>query len=191
VRAGVSPAENSDTPELTVRANHWSPAPGHVVTFGTVGELHPRLVLQNYDLEPFNVLADERAHSGVIAGYAEDERRLGTRVILTAGGRVDRYSDFDPVFSPRLDLVVRATPRLTWKLLAGSAFRAPSINETDYSFTDQIPNPTLGPERVTTIESELAVVRVALPPLITTDRDRASSSLPGRGSPPGSDLPAR
>jgi iron complex outermembrane receptor protein len=135
---------------------HWSPASGHVVTFGTVGELHPRLVLQNYDLEPFAMLADEHSHSGVIAGYAEDERRLGTRAILTTGGRVDRYSGFDPVFSPRLDLVVRATPRLTWKLLAGSAFRAPSIAEVDYAFAPVIANPTLGPERVTTIESELA-----------------------------------
>jgi len=146
---------------------HWSPGAGHVVTFGAVGELHPRLILQNYDIDPFNMLANVRGHSGVVAGYAEDERRLGSRAILTAGGRVDRYSGFDPVFSPRLDLVVHATPRLTWKLLAGSAFRAPSINETDYSFTDQIPNPNLGPERVTTVESEVARVAGPLTMLVS------------------------
>jgi outer membrane receptor protein involved in Fe transport len=135
---------------------HWSPASGHVLTFGAVGELHPRLILQNYDVDPYALLADERSHSGVVAGYVEDERRLGARAILTAGARVDRYSGFDPVLSPRLDLVLRPTPRVTWKLLAGSAFRAPSISETDYAYDPVIINPSLGPERVTTIESELS-----------------------------------
>lgn len=134
---------------------HWSPASRHVVTFGAVGELHPRLLLQNYDVDPYTLMANERSRSGVVAAYVEDERRLGGRAILTAGARVDRYSGFDPVVSPRLDLVLRATPQVTWKMLAGSAFRAPSISETDYAFDPVVINPTLGPERVTTLETEL------------------------------------
>ena len=135
---------------------HWSPASRHVLTFGAVAELHPRIALDNYDLDPYAVHARDRSHSGVLAGYVEDERRFGSRAILTAGGRVDRYAGFAAVVSPRLDLVVRATPRLSWKVLAGSAFRAPSLNEVDYLSAPAIPNPALGPERVTTVEGELS-----------------------------------
>ncbi|MEK7824747.1 MAG: TonB-dependent receptor, partial [Candidatus Eisenbacteria bacterium] len=131
---------------------HWSPASRHVVTFGAVAELHPRIALENYDLDPYYLYIADRSRSSVLAGYVQDERRFGVRTILTAGARVDRYPDFEPVLSPRLDLVVRVTPRLTWKLLAGSAFRAPSHFETDYAFAPVILNPVLGPERVTTLE---------------------------------------
>jgi iron complex outermembrane receptor protein len=144
---------------------HWSPAPRHVVTFGAVAELNARVTQENYDLDPYSLYVRLRSRSGVIAGYVEDERRLGTRVILTAGGRVDRYPGFEPVLSPRLDLVVRATPRLSWKLLAGSAFRAPSRYESDFESAPIFVNPALGPERVTTVESEL--VRMSGPTTVT------------------------
>ncbi|HKQ56741.1 MAG TPA: TonB-dependent receptor [Candidatus Eisenbacteria bacterium] len=134
---------------------HWSPHPRHVVTFGAVGELHPRARMVNFDIDPYYLYVDSDRHSGVIAGYLEDEQRIGRRAILTAGSRVDRYPGFDPVFSPRADLVVHPTPRLTWKLLAGAAFRAPSRFERDYVFDDVIANPALGPERVRTLETEL------------------------------------
>jgi len=144
---------------------HWSPAPRHVVTFGAVAELDPRITLDSYDLDPYTLYVAERTRSSVFAGYLEDERRFGARTILTAGTRVDRYPGIDPVLSPRLDLVVRASSQLTWKLLAGSAFRAPSRFETDYASPPQILNPGLGPERVTTVESEL--VRATGPVTIT------------------------
>lgn len=144
---------------------HWSPAPRHVVTFGAVGEWHPRITMENYDLDPYSLYLRQRSRTGVVAGYVEDERRLGARVILTAGGRVDRYPGFDPVLSPRFDLVVRATPRLSWKVLAGSAFRAPSRYESDFAALPVIVNPALGPERVTTVETELA--RTSGPTTIT------------------------
>jgi iron complex outermembrane receptor protein len=144
---------------------HWSPAPRHVVTFGAVAELHPRIAMDTYDLDPYTLYVAERSRSSVVAGYLEDERRFGAGTILTAGTRLDRYPGFDPVLSPRLDLVVRVSPRLTWKLLAGSAFRAPSHFETDYAFPPVILNPALGPERVTTVESEL--VRATGPVTIT------------------------
>ena len=138
---------------------HWSPLPRHVITVGTVGEVHARAALDNYDVSPRFVYVAERRSSSVIAGYLEDEHRLGDRAILTAGARVDRYPGFDPVVSPRADLVVRASPRWTWKLLAGAAFRAPSMFETDYEFPPTVINPSLGPERVRTLESEVVGTR--------------------------------
>jgi len=134
---------------------HWSPAPRHVVTFGAVGELHTRAEMVNYDLDPYFLHVDLDRRSSVIAGYVEDEQRLGRRAILTAGTRIDRFPGFSPVLSPRADLVVRATPRLSWKLLAGAAFRAPSGFEACYEFDNVVANPALGPERVRTLESEL------------------------------------
>jgi outer membrane receptor protein involved in Fe transport len=134
---------------------HWSPAARHVVTFGAVGEWHARAEMVNFDVDPYFPYLDVNQRSGVIAGYLEDEQRLGRRAILTAGARLDRYPGFSPILSPRADLVVRATPRVSWKLLAGAAFRAPSSFETSYAFDNVVINPALGPERVRTLESEL------------------------------------
>ncbi len=134
---------------------HWSPLARHVITLGAVGELHARAVLENVDLDPYVVYVDVHRRSSILAGYLEDEHRLGRRAILTAGARVDRPPGCAPVVSPRADLVVRATSRLTWKLLAGAAFRAPSKFETDYAFAPMVLNPALGPERVRTLESAL------------------------------------
>ena len=134
---------------------HWSPAPRQVVTFGVVGEWNARTELVNFDLDPFVRYVDLHRRSSVIAGYVANEQRLGRRAILTAGTRVDRYPGFDPVLSPRADLVIRALPRLSWKLLAGAAFRAPSMFEREYAFDNVVANPALGPERVRTLETEL------------------------------------
>jgi iron complex outermembrane receptor protein len=66
---------------------------------------------------------------------------------LTAGARYDHYSDFGGTLNPRLALVWQTSGRLTTKLMAGQAFRAPSYQEL-YALTAVAkPNPDLMPER--------------------------------------------
>lgn len=61
--------------------------------------------------------------------FVQDSWKFASDWELTAGMRYDWYSDFDSTFNPRLALVWQTTPRLTTKLLYGSAFRAPSVVE--------------------------------------------------------------
>lgn len=77
---------------------------------------------------------------------------------LTAGARLDNYSDFGSSLNPRLALVWQTSDRLTSKLLYGEAFRAPSYRElfADTSFT--FGNEDLDPERSRTVELSFAYV---------------------------------
>lgn len=61
--------------------------------------------------------------------FAQDAWKFAPNWELTTGIRYDWYSDFDSTVNPRLALVWRTSPRLTSKLLYGSAFRAPSFIE--------------------------------------------------------------
>jgi iron complex outermembrane receptor protein len=133
---------------------HWSAGPGQVFTLGTEGQFHPRTVLLNYDLDPYLLHLDARVRRHLIAAYVQNERRFAAATV-TAGVRVDGYPGFAPVLSPRADLVWRVAPHLSWKLLAGSAFRAPSVNESWYEDGTVVVNPGLGPERVLTVEGGL------------------------------------
>jgi len=62
-------------------------------------------------------------------GYFEDLIALGEDIDLTLGLRADNYSDFGMQLSKRAALVYRATDETIFKLLYGSAFRAPTLTE--------------------------------------------------------------
>lgn len=73
-------------------------------------------------------------------------------VSFTIGGRYDDYSDFGDTFNPRVALVYRASEDTSFKLLYGSAFRAPTF--TELSSTAIIKgNPNLQPEEIDTYEA--------------------------------------
>jgi len=60
---------------------------------------------------------------------AQDEWVFAPDWILTAGIRLDDYSDFGATVDPRLALVWNLSPTLTAKALYGRAFRAPTFTE--------------------------------------------------------------
>ncbi|HCK81488.1 MAG TPA: TonB-dependent receptor [Candidatus Competibacter sp.] len=62
-----------------------------------------------------------------IYAFVQDQWHLAPDWHLTAGLRVDRYSDFGTAVNPRLALVWNAAPDLIFKALYGRAFRAPSF----------------------------------------------------------------
>ncbi|MES2297481.1 MAG: TonB-dependent receptor [Pseudomonadota bacterium] len=60
----------------------------------------------------------------------QDEFAFAPNWELTAGMRVDRYSDVGSVRNPRAGLVWNASERLTTKLLWGQAFRPPVVGDS-------------------------------------------------------------
>lgn len=89
--------------------------------------------------------------------YAQDEWQLTTDWSLTAGLRHDRYSDFGSTTNPRLALVWDAAYDVTAKLLYGTAFRAPTLNEqiSNSNPASQV-NASLRPETIRTLEAAIA-----------------------------------
>jgi iron complex outermembrane receptor protein len=59
----------------------------------------------------------------------EQDSPLGRRLVVTASGRYDRYSDFGGTFNPRVAIVWEPTRSLLLRGAYGSSFRAPSLFE--------------------------------------------------------------
>ncbi|MFZ5442655.1 MAG: TonB-dependent receptor domain-containing protein [Myxococcota bacterium] len=99
------------------------------------------------------------AHTRVLlSGTLLDEWQLFERVFLQAGIRVDKYFDLpDVALSPRGAVVARLYQGGVTKLVAGRAFRAPTIYETyfnDNFATQRAPVTPPRPELITTVEAE-------------------------------------
>ncbi len=85
--------------------------------------------------------------------YLQDSWRITPDWSLTSGLRYDKYSDFGDTVNPRLALVHQFNPRLSGKLLYGSAFRSPSLDELYVKNTGAIlGNPQVKPEQIKTWE---------------------------------------
>jgi outer membrane receptor for ferrienterochelin and colicins len=59
----------------------------------------------------------------------QDQWQLSQSWLLNVGARFDNYSDAGSTFNPRLGLNWNASERLTLRVFAGSAFRAPSFTD--------------------------------------------------------------
>ncbi|MEE8059176.1 MAG: TonB-dependent receptor, partial [Pseudomonadales bacterium] len=85
--------------------------------------------------------------------FAQDIWSIANDWELTAGVRIDSYSDFGSTTNPRTALVWSTTSRLTTKLLYGRAFRAPSFAETsNINNPVVLGNPDLDPETIRSSE---------------------------------------
>lgn len=89
----------------------------------------------------------------VAYAFVQDEWNFRRDWTLTAGLRLDDYSDFGTTLNPRLALVWQTSYALTTKLLYGRAFRAPSFQEL-YAVNNpaNIGNGSLDPETIDTVE---------------------------------------
>lgn len=102
------------------------------------------------DRSNFGISLDDDGSTLWGAGV-QDIVSLARGLVLTAGARYDRHSDFGEAWSPRGTLAwVEGSGRWKVRASAGSAFRAPSVGELFYPFSG---NPDLEPERVTSYES--------------------------------------
>lgn len=99
----------------------------------------------------FIYMQDESRHLKFVS--LQDEWLFYKDWELTAGVRLDDYSDFSSTINPRLALVWHTSYQLTSKLLYGHAFRAPSFSE-QFSINNPVTvgNPEVDPEEIDTVE---------------------------------------
>ncbi|MBM4361772.1 MAG: TonB-dependent receptor [Deltaproteobacteria bacterium] len=128
------------------------------ITLGGGGQVHHRVDAEARD--DAGVFLDETGADGrdhrVGALYGSVDLQPIEPVRLTAGARLDAYSTFGSALSPRLAVVSRPYARGNLKVLAGRAFRAPSIYELYYNDgrATQQSSPDLEPETSTSVEVE-------------------------------------
>jgi iron complex outermembrane receptor protein len=106
----------------------------------------------NFDIAPYALLQNDRRSSTRTGVYVQDEISLSRRVRLNAGLRFDDYSTVGGTLNPRLGLIWNPVAATSFKLLYGTAFRAPNVFELYYSSDVQKPNPSLEPEEISTYE---------------------------------------
>ncbi len=68
-------------------------------------------------------------HRTIAYGYVQDLISVNDEIDLILGGRIDDYSDCGAKWSQRAALVYRPNETTVFKLLYGSAFRAPTFTE--------------------------------------------------------------
>jgi iron complex outermembrane receptor protein len=105
----------------------------------------------NYDVV---VYLDDHRKSRVWAIYAQDEFTILRNLVLNAGVRYDYYSTFGSTTNPRLALIYSPFEKTVFKLIYGTAFRAPNVYELYYNDGEitQKANPGLTPEKIRTCE---------------------------------------
>ncbi len=136
--------------EARIVATPWAPLR---LTGGVQADLHVQADLRGEDAS--GVYLDVAEPYQVLAGYAVADLDAGP-VSASLGARVDHYSTFGTTLNPRLAVIVRPAEAHTLKLLAGRAFRAPTVYELFYNDdgASQIAAPNLGPETILTGEVE-------------------------------------
>lgn len=117
---------------------------------------HDLFTLENFD-EVVKLTGDDSFNAlnqrTITSLYAQDQIKLGHNVELTAGVRYDTYNDFGSSTNPRLALVWKPSNDNSFKLMYGTAFRAPNFLELyDRNNYADFGNINLNAEEVTTTE---------------------------------------
>ena len=113
--------------------------------------------LRNWEHVPLTQIGKDRL---IAAAFVHDQMEVIRGLWITVGLRLDYYNDFGPAWSPRAAVVYRPHPKVSFKLLYGRAFRAPTFrdlyDETGVSETAGgvriMGNPELRPETTNTAE---------------------------------------
>jgi iron complex outermembrane receptor protein len=130
------------------------PFDGHRLVVGSEYRDNLRQDQQDFDENPFFSYIDDKRSSSIWAVYIQDEYTVFRDLILNAGLRYDHYSTFGGTANPRLALIYAPIDGTVFKLLYGSAFRAPNVLELYYATASsrQKGNPSLKPEQIDTYE---------------------------------------
>jgi outer membrane receptor for ferrienterochelin and colicin len=132
-----------------------TPTPALSLSIGGEGQLHPE-AHQRGATETDGPFLDDVQDFALAALYGSLDVRPVNGLKLSAGGRLDYYSTFGSSFNPRLALIAQPYPGGNLKIIAGKAFKAPSVYERSYAFIGQLSNPDLTPENIYSAEIELS-----------------------------------
>ncbi len=105
----------------------------------------------NYDISPYVLYQNHNRMGSRVGAYAQDDYKLRDNLTLSAGFRVDENHMIpDLQFNPRFALIWDPRQDTTFKLIYGSAFRAPNVYERDRG----TPNPYNKEEHIRTYEGD-------------------------------------
>lgn len=108
---------------------------------------------RNFDIDPTASYIDDARRSRLWGLYAQNEYRMLEKVLFNLGLRYDHYSTFGDTTNPRLALIYMPFEKTSFKLIHGTAFRAPNAYEMYYDdSTTSKGNPDLQPEKIKTSE---------------------------------------
>jgi outer membrane receptor for ferrienterochelin and colicins len=124
----------------------------HKLTVGTEYQVNLKQNQGNYDEDPFKMILDDKRKSWRWAFYFQDEFAIFKNLLLNAGVRYDHYSTFGDTTNPRVALIYHPLEKTDFKLIYGTAFRAPNDFELYYSAFPNKGNPNLNPEKIRTYE---------------------------------------
>ncbi|HEX5710068.1 MAG TPA: TonB-dependent receptor [Sulfuricurvum sp.] len=104
---------------------------------------------------PTTTLLPEHINRTIAYAYVQDLISVTDDVDLILGLRADNYSDYGTQWSERAGLVYRASDALIFKLLYGSAFRAPTLIEAYQNghINTRAGDSTIQPEETDTYEA--------------------------------------
>jgi outer membrane receptor for ferrienterochelin and colicin len=133
-----------------------TPGTGIRLTLG--GEVQSHFLVHQTAADDSGSYLDDRKPHHVEAAYLLADLPLGRSVRLSAGSRLDHYSTFGSSNNPRVGLIVRPYDGGNLKILAGKAFRAPSVYELGYNDggVTQRASPGLRPEAIYSAEVEFS-----------------------------------
>jgi iron complex outermembrane receptor protein len=122
----------------------------HALSFGS--EVRDNLKQNQITYTSAGDYSVDQRNSWIWAFYAQDEFAITHRLTLSAGLRYDHYYSFGGTTNPRLGLIYHGFQQTTFKLLYGTAFRAPDVFDI-YPAGLYESNPGLKPERIRSIET--------------------------------------
>ncbi len=129
----------------------WDPRPDNRLIAGIEYTKHFRADYRSWDSD--TTYFDGNFPFSVFSLFLQNEYQMTEELLLTIGGRWDRYSRVKSSLTPRAALIYNPTSKTTLKLLYGDAFRAPNVYETFYEVEEEAKsNPDLKPERIRTYE---------------------------------------
>jgi outer membrane receptor for ferrienterochelin and colicins len=124
----------------------------HRVTAGAEVRYDFQLDQRNADLDPPATYLNSNESANTYGLFAQDEFQILKNLALTAGVRYDAFSTFGDTINPRAALIYHPWEPSTFKLIYGSAYRAPNAYENYYTSTQNKRNPDLQPETIRSYE---------------------------------------
>lgn len=126
----------------------------HNVTGGTEYRDNIRQDQFSYYQAPHEEVWTDRQDSDTLALYLQDEWRIHPKLLVNAGIRYNRYTQFDDPIKPRFAAIFHPREETAFKFVYGEAFRAPNVFESFYIIPGQWKGrPGLRPENIRTTEA--------------------------------------
>ena len=143
----------------------WTPSASHTVLVGASFErqrlygLEDSINVPGFGADTMTATPPDTSGApdrDLASAYLQEQWCIASGLGLTAGARLDHYSDVGTRTSPRLALVWRADPAWNFKAMYGEAFRAPTFVESYlYAYGGlESGNRNNGPEIIRTGELE-------------------------------------